>query len=147
MMCKVCNRCAPEVEFYNSIATFCKEHWRERVRLNREAKPEHYRELSRKRAMLPDNVERRRLYALTPVGKVVSAKAHKRWKERNPHKRKAQIIVNNALRDGKIYPVPCLVCGKDAEAHHPDYDRPLDVIWLCKTHHRQVHVLAEQYEN
>ena len=30
-------------------------------------------------------------------------------------------------------------CSKKAEAHHPDYDRPLDVIWLCPQHHKALH--------
>ena len=30
-------------------------------------------------------------------------------------------------------------CGKIGEAHHPDYSKPLDVIWLCSEHHAQVH--------
>jgi hypothetical protein len=35
---------------------------------------------------------------------------------------------------------PCSICGAErAEAHHPDYSKPLDVIWLCKTHHAQAH--------
>jgi len=32
------------------------------------------------------------------------------------------------------------VCGaENAQAHHDDYSRPLDVRWLCDTHHRQHH--------
>ena len=34
---------------------------------------------------------------------------------------------------------PCEVCGEKAEAHHPDYSKPLDVRWLCKRHHMIEH--------
>lgn len=35
---------------------------------------------------------------------------------------------------------PCEVCGATrAEAHHEDYDRPLDVRWLCHRHHMELH--------
>ena len=33
-----------------------------------------------------------------------------------------------------------MVCGREnAVGHHPDYAKPLDVIWLCKIHHRERH--------
>lgn len=34
----------------------------------------------------------------------------------------------------------CHVCGTfPADAHHEDYAKPFDVIWLCKKHHNQLH--------
>ena len=70
-----------------------------------------------------------------------SAGCSKRWKEKHPERRAAQIAVGNAVRDGRLVPLPCFECGKKAEAHHPNYDAPLDVIWLCPTHHKQAHAL------
>ena len=36
---------------------------------------------------------------------------------------------------------PCWVCGAEkVVAHHADYSRPLDVVFLCLSHHRQLHV-------
>lgn len=49
---------------------------------------------------------------------------------------------NHALRDRKIAgPFPCEVCftTHDIEAHHDDYDKPLDVRWFCFKHHREHH--------
>ena len=41
-------------------------------------------------------------------------------------------------RRGKLIPQPCAICGSpNVEMHHPDYDRPLEVVWLCKPHHRE----------
>jgi len=35
---------------------------------------------------------------------------------------------------------PCEVCGEEnSEAHHLDYNDPLNVLWLCKKHHREWH--------
>ena len=35
---------------------------------------------------------------------------------------------------------PCSVCGMSpAEKHHEDYTKPLEVTWLCKAHHQQLH--------
>lgn len=39
---------------------------------------------------------------------------------------------------------PCEVCGATkVEAHHDDYTKPLDVRWLCKRHHAEVHTREE----
>ena len=56
---------------------------------------------------------------------------------------KSRSILNHAIREGKIIRKPCTICGNIAEAHHPDYNRPLDVIWLCFRHHREIHEKPE----
>jgi hypothetical protein len=33
----------------------------------------------------------------------------------------------------------CALCPAPGIAHHEDYAKPLEVIWLCKSHHRQRH--------
>ena len=43
--------------------------------------------------------------------------------------------VAKAIRKGEILKQPCIKCGLKAVAHHPDYSKPLEVIWLCKAHH------------
>jgi len=61
-------------------------------------------------------------------------------KERYPEKVKARQIVHNAIQSGKLVRKPCEVCGDDnTQAHHEDYNKPLDVIWLCPKHHRKKH--------
>jgi hypothetical protein len=43
-----------------------------------------------------------------------------------------------ALRSGRIDKQPCEICGSiEAEMHHEDYSKPLEVKWLCRRHHRQ----------
>jgi hypothetical protein len=40
------------------------------------------------------------------------------------------------LTRGKIARWPCQVCGTEpAEMHHDDYDKPLEIRWLCRHHH------------
>ena len=36
---------------------------------------------------------------------------------------------------------PCEVCGvdKNIHRHHPDYDKPLEVMYLCPLHHARWH--------
>lgn len=65
-------------------------------------------------------------------------KQHKRdWYDRNKHKKYANTVVARAIKSGELLRQPCSVCGcdEDVEAHHEDYDKPLDVIWLCTRHH------------
>jgi hypothetical protein len=50
--------------------------------------------------------------------------------------------VRDALANGTLKKMPCEVgsdCRGRIEAHHDDYDKPLDVRWLCKKHHAEVH--------
>lgn len=57
-----------------------------------------------------------------------------------PDKHKARHIFEAAVRKGVITRKPCEICGDPrSEGHHADYDKPLEVIWLCRTHHRERH--------
>ncbi len=63
---------------------------------------------------------------------------HRRNCAKYPERRKARVMVGNAIRDGRLKRLPCEVCGDPkSEAHHPDYSKPLDVRWLCLRHHRE----------
>jgi len=62
------------------------------------------------------------------------------YREQNPKIYKAHTIVNNAMRGKKLFKEGCEVCGEDrTHAHHDDYNKPLNVRWLCAAHHRQWH--------
>lgn len=48
--------------------------------------------------------------------------------------------VSNAIANGSLKRLPCVKCGaRDSEAHHEDYNLPLDVVWLCKGCHVERH--------
>lgn len=50
-------------------------------------------------------------------------------------RRYARHAVHNALKYGRLKKEPC-ACGEiKVEVHHPNYQKPLDVIWVCKKHH------------
>lgn len=62
------------------------------------------------------------------------------YKQRFPLKGKAAYAVKRALKTGGLSRQPCEVCGSDlVVAHHPDYSKPLDVLWLCHRHHLAWH--------
>lgn len=52
---------------------------------------------------------------------------------------KARSIFNHYICDNNIERMPCEICGGKAEAHHDDYNKPLEVRWLCFKHHREWH--------
>ena len=61
-------------------------------------------------------------------------------KPRPPHKAKCKDLFRYAVKTGRIQKQPCSVCGAlKAEGHHSDYSKPLEVIWLCRLHHRKIH--------
>ena len=63
-----------------------------------------------------------------------------KWRQAHPKAVWAQNALRSALKRGLIIQKPCEQCGNlDAEAHHYDYDKPMDVRWLCRLHHRHVH--------
>jgi len=48
--------------------------------------------------------------------------------------------VRNAIKKGIILRQPCMKCGNPkTQGHHTDYSKPLDVIWLCQKHHKELH--------
>lgn len=53
---------------------------------------------------------------------------------------RARLAVFNAIKSGDLIKLPCEVCGeKKSEGHHEDYNKPLEVIWLCREHHIELH--------
>lgn len=57
-----------------------------------------------------------------------------------PERYRASYAVTNAVRDGRLSKSPCEKCGAiKVEAHHYDYSKPLDVVWLCRKHHLEAH--------
>ena len=60
-------------------------------------------------------------------------------KKKYPEKESARNKLLYAVKTGKIQKLPCSVCGKKAQAHHPDYSKPLEITWLCPFHHTQMH--------
>jgi hypothetical protein len=75
-------------------------------------------------------------------GRIRTDRKPARSAERDPIKQRARQKLQRAVRSGLIRRLPCEVCGAlVTEAHHPDYSKPLDVQWLCKRHHEEVHSL------
>jgi hypothetical protein len=66
----------------------------------------------------------------------------RKWNAANAHKKKAHNEYAAAVRAGKInIPECCEKCGatERLEAHHSDYEKPLDVVHLCRQCHEREH--------
>jgi hypothetical protein len=84
-------------------------------------------------------------WAKTDAARALQRRVYQRRKMTNPAELRANMLVGNAIKLGKLIPQPCFVCGAiKAEAHHADYSLPLGVTWLCKKHHVETHQLAKQ---
>lgn len=58
-----------------------------------------------------------------------------KWRAKYPEKHRAHSAVQYALKTGKLKrPDCCSKCGVKCkpQAHHPDYSKPLEVVWLCR---------------
>jgi hypothetical protein len=61
-------------------------------------------------------------------------------KSRNKKYNNAHNKVRSAITNGELTPQCCIFCGEvETEAHHDDYSNPLDVVWVCKKHHTDIH--------
>lgn len=65
----------------------------------------------------------------------------KRARYKDPEKYRAQNTLARGVRAGKVVRGTCEVCGTpdDVQGHHDDYTKPLDVRWLCRQHHMELH--------
>lgn len=141
--CKTCKIEKDDCQYYSNDKS-CKDCRTAKVRANREKNIEKYREFDRQRANNPERVAARAAYAKTDAGKAAIRRAHVKWENKHPKRKHAVTTVSNAVRDGRLLKQPCIVCGEtEVEGHHPDYDRPLDVVWLCVAHHKQLHAEHE----
>lgn len=60
----------------------------------------------------------------------------------------ARARLQRAVKDGRVRRTPCEMCGDpNTHGHHDDYSKPLDVRWLCRTHHAEVHRLLGRDED
>jgi len=145
--CFKCGKIKPLTDFYkhprmaDGRVNKCKECNKKDVQDNYQVNIEHFREYDRGRLNLLHRIKMREDYAKTEQGLASGNRAKKAWINRNPEKREAHTILEYAVKSGKIKKLPCEVCGsiKRIHGHHNDYNKPLEVIWLCPKHHKEYH--------
>jgi len=137
MKTKICFKCKKEKpisDYYKHSGMTdghvgkCKECNKKDVQDNYIKNIDYFREYNRKRHKLPHakkyNADMQRL----------------KKKEHNAHNR----VYNKYTRIDKFKkPKNCSICNKTKcriVGHHDDYNKPLDIIWLCDSCHQKLHV-------
>lgn len=67
------------------------------------------------------------------------------YRKANGYKIACHVAVSKAVGSGELVKLPCEICGNvKANAHHEDYSKPLEVVWLCQHHHVERHQELER---
>jgi hypothetical protein len=152
--CFECLKVKPINEFYthgkNSTVYMnkCKECTKKAVKKYRAENLEKVKEYDRNRPNKDDRVlkNKERLRS-DPIAKQKNDKQRADWIKKNSVKRNAhQKLARAVLKGIIIRKFECEKCQSTihVEAHHEDYEKPLDVIWLCsKCHHERHRELRE----
>lgn len=146
--CFKCNQVKDISQFYkhsqmkDGYLNKCKDCAKNDIHINRKNKIEYYRNFDKMRANHPHRVQARKEYINTDKGKQAKSRACNKFRKTNPIKSKAHRAVQYALKCNKlIKPPECECCSlpNKLQAHHDDYNKPLDVKWLCSSCHSNWH--------
>lgn len=74
-------------------------------------------------------------------------KKHKDLTELQRLKANCRSYLNTYLKRGKIFKQSCYCGCEIVEAHHEDYSKPLEVIWLCRECHLELHKERENKQD
>jgi hypothetical protein len=141
----ICLICGKIFSATHSQAKYCpgecrqeshREMWRRYTASHKEARAKHSHD---QRAQNPEYyAAKNKAYQQTVNGKLTAKRSDIKVRNKYPEKCYARKIVSGAKRKGILVPKPCQVCeNPKVEAHHKDYSKPLEILWLCKKHHMQ----------
>lgn len=146
---KICIRCQinkPLNEFYShkemkdGHLNVCKDCVKNRVHKYRLNNIEKIREYDRNRPNRQERLLKNKEYR--NLHKTDYNKCKNKWAKNNRIKTNAHTKLRRAILRGDIIkPKTCAICGSDTilQAHHYDYNKPLDVIFLCDKCHKNEH--------
>lgn len=152
-MTKTCRKChteKPLEDFYDQksnrdgVASSCKECVKARMSEIRWSNIDEHRERDRKRYLVPKTREAH-IKQAAEWRKMNSERARSikaAWGRENSKKKNAHCIVKRKITEKGMKPELCQCCGANGveiHGHHPDYSKPLEVIWLCTSCHGAEH--------
>lgn len=106
-----------------------------------DALPDQYQEYYKSHKETKRAYDQERNKHLTPGQKAKHRARIRAYQARWPEKTRAHKSVHKALRSGLLTRQPCERCNSTnrVHAHHEDYTKPLEVIWLCSSCHGERH--------
>ncbi len=154
---KICSRCKKEKDYdefykdkaakdgYNCICKLCRL---EMDRNRRKSDPEWVKRRKIHNSLFHKNNrekvrERKKRWFSSQEGLESHRNSTRKYREKNPEKKKAQDAVYRAVRRGElIIPEHCQICNRkgQVEAHHAQYgkEKRTSVIWICKRCHEKI---------
>jgi ribosome-binding protein aMBF1 (putative translation factor) len=153
MKTKICKKCGRELlisEFYvhkqmeDGHLNFCKDCVKIRVNKHRKENIEKIREYDRNRPNNKERGKKERKAIYADEKRLAKYREQKQeWAKKNKHKKNAHTKLKRAIKKGIITrPKYCQLCGKtncEIQGHHYDYNKPLEVIWVCTECHGNLH--------
>jgi hypothetical protein len=131
--CFKCNCPKPLSEFYkhsgmaDGYLNKCKICAKNDVNKHRLNNLEKIREYDRNRGKLPHRIK----------STIFATKA---WRNEDKKRLIAHSKVAYAIKKGVLLPQNCIRCNEEkVVAHHEDYNKPLEIVWLCQPCHKQRH--------
>ena len=118
MICRKCSRDLPGSAFYKTLRTKCKECHKSQMSAHTQTPGYKDKNAKYQRVRLLD--------------------------KENYRKHAARTAIWYAKQKGRLEKPPiCSECGsyKDIEGHHEDYDKRLEVEWLCRNCHTKLHTV------
>ncbi len=143
--CFKCGNAKARTEFYrhpqmaDGLLGKCKECTKVDAGAHRDANLERVQAYDRSRGQDENrkalNRQSYRQRISTPEGRAQEWASKQKY--RNSDKCACNAIVRNALRSGRLKRMPCERCQTEEHihAHHEDYTKPMDVMWLCRACH------------
>jgi hypothetical protein len=148
-ICKSCGLEKPLIDFYkhkemsDGYLNICKECKKRYANEYRNINLEKVHQYDRNRPNAKERTEKNKLtLAQDPIRRKKYQDLKNNWGRQNYIKRKAHNYVKRAIEKGLlIKPLHCELCGatERIEAHHENYNKPLDVIFVCSTCHHKIH--------
>ena len=138
-LCKNCNKVLSLTDFYfnhpGKRHIICKSCYKTRA-------SKRYRENPQVYVLKKESIYQ---YFKTEKGRATWNRASKKGRLLHPEKWNARYLVKRAIAKGIIVKQPCFICGEtDVQAHHEDYSKPLEVIFLCRNCHYKRHQIIKQ---